>query len=65
MSDPQECVGAHRPGPPSSPGTDAGLLSTDVMDPAIPHRHVVGRPILERIRPPPFRDRWDMGGGVS
>ena len=35
MSDPQECVGAHGPGPPSSPGADAGLPSTDVMDPAI------------------------------
>ena len=29
-------VGAHGPGPPSSPGPDAGLPCTDVMDPAIP-----------------------------
>ena len=36
MSDPQECVGAHGPGPPSSPGADTGLPSTDVMDPVIP-----------------------------
>ena len=36
MSDPQECVGAHGPGPPSSPRPDAGLPCTDVMDPAVP-----------------------------
>ena len=36
MSHPQECVGAHGPGPPSSPGADTGLPSTDVMDPVIP-----------------------------
>ena len=36
MSDPQECVGAHGPGPPSSPTAGAGLPSTVVMDPAIP-----------------------------
>ena len=36
MLDPQECVGAHGPGPPSSPGADAGLPCTDVMDPAVP-----------------------------
>ena len=29
-------VGAHGPGPPSSPTAGAGLPSTDVMDPAIP-----------------------------
>ena len=29
-------VGAHGPGPPSSPRPDAGLPCTDVMDPAVP-----------------------------
>ena len=29
ISDPQECVGAHGPGPPSSPGAGMGLPSTD------------------------------------
>ena len=36
MSDPQECVGAHGHGPPSSLGANTGLPSTDVMDPVIP-----------------------------
>ena len=36
MSDPQECVGAHGLGPPSSARPDTGPRSTDVMDPAIP-----------------------------
>ena len=36
MSNPQECVGAHGPGPPSSPGADTGRPSTYVMDPVIP-----------------------------
>ena len=31
----QAGVGAHGPGPPSSPGADAGLPCTDVMDPAV------------------------------
>ena len=30
--------------------------------PPSPHRHVTGRPIPTRIRPPPFRDRWHMAG---
>ena len=30
--------------------------------PPSPHRHVAGRPIPTRIRPPPFRDRWHMAG---
>ena len=42
MLDPQECVGAHGPGPPSSPGADMGLPSTDVMDPVIPPSACVG-----------------------
>ena len=29
-------IGAHGPGPPSSPGAGMGLPSTDVMDPVIP-----------------------------
>ena len=56
MSDPQEYAGAHGPGPPSSPGADTGLPSTDVMDPVNPPLACGGRPILTYVRPPPFRD---------
>ena len=54
MSDPQECVGAHGPGPPSSTGPDADSHVLMSWIPPSPHRHVAGRPIPTRIRPPPF-----------